>query len=110
MTNFDEAVEKVKWHCVRWRIEVFHKILKSGFKGEECRLGTGKKINKIFIIAWRMFFITLVARTSPNIPCTTLLTDEEWRILCIKIRKSAPPNAIIPTIKDAIISAIPGMV
>jgi len=34
--SFDEAVEKVKWHALRWRIEVFHKILKSGLRVEAC--------------------------------------------------------------------------
>ncbi|MCX6723240.1 MAG: IS4 family transposase, partial [Candidatus Staskawiczbacteria bacterium] len=26
--NFDEAIEKIRWYCFRWRIEVFYKILK----------------------------------------------------------------------------------
>ena len=29
-TNLDEAMEKVRWYCLQWRIEVFHKILISG--------------------------------------------------------------------------------
>ena len=32
INNIEEALEKVKWYCLRWRIEVFHKILKSGLK------------------------------------------------------------------------------
>lgn len=107
VNSFKEAIEKIKWYCLRWRIEVFHKILKSGFKVEECRLSTGARLIKYLtvmsVIAWRMFFITLIARTSPNIPCTTLLAEEEWRVLYIKIHKIPPPSNIIPTIKDAII-------
>ena len=107
INNFEEAVEKVKWYCLRWRIEVFHKILKSGFKVEECRLGTGERLMRYLtvmsVIAWRMFFITLIARASPDIPCTTLLAEEEWRVLYVRIHKVAPPSNIIPTIKDAII-------
>ncbi len=48
------------------------------------------------IIAWRIFFITLVARTNPNLPCTIILTDEEWKVLYTKMLKTknypeAPP-------------------
>ena len=107
VNNFEEAVEKVKWYCLRWKIEVFHKILKSGLKVEECRLGAGERLIKYLtvmsIIAWRIFFITLIARSSPNIPCTILLAEEEWRVLYVKIYRKAPPNDTIPTIKDAII-------
>ena len=34
VTHFDEAYEKVLWYCLRWRIEMFFKVLKSGFLGE----------------------------------------------------------------------------
>ena len=30
-----EAIEKLEWYALRWKIEVFHKILKSGCKAEE---------------------------------------------------------------------------
>jgi Transposase DNA-binding len=30
----NEAVEKLRWYAMRWKIETFHKILKSGFKAE----------------------------------------------------------------------------
>jgi hypothetical protein len=30
-----EAIEKLEWYAMRWKIEVFHKILKSGCKAEE---------------------------------------------------------------------------
>ena len=35
-----DAVEKLEWYALRWKIEVFHKILKSGCKAEESRLRT----------------------------------------------------------------------
>jgi hypothetical protein len=107
VNSFEEAVEKVRWYCLRWKIEIFHKILKSGLKVEECRLATGERLIKYLtimsIIAWRIFFVTLIARTNPNIPCTVLFTEDEWRILYIKIHKTIPPNGTIPVLKDVII-------
>lgn len=68
INSFEEAVEKIQWYCLRWRIEVFHKILKSGLKVEECRLQTADRLIRFLtimsIIAWRIFFITLVASKS----------------------------------------------
>ncbi|ABV75122.1 transposase Tn5 [Rickettsia akari str. Hartford] len=71
--------------CLRWRIEIFHKILKSGLKVEECRLQTVDRLIHFLtimsVIACIILCITLVARTNPNLPCTVILADEEWKIL-----------------------------
>jgi hypothetical protein len=104
--NFSQALEKVRWYCLRWRIETFHKILKSGLRVEECRLGTAKRLMRYLtvmsIIAWRIFFITLIGRTSPNVSCAILLTEMEWKVLFAKIHKTFSYPKIPPSIKEAI--------
>jgi hypothetical protein len=104
--NKDEALEKIHWYCMRWRIEVFHKILKSGLLVEECRLGTAERLIRYLtvmsIIAWRLFFITLVSRTDPTLPCTALLAEEEWKVLYAKRYPHRPYPATPPPLKDAI--------
>lgn len=35
-----DAIEKLEWYALRWKIEVLRKILKSGCKGEESKLRT----------------------------------------------------------------------
>ena len=40
------AVEKLRWYAPRWKIEVFHKILKSGCKAEDARLRTAERLVK----------------------------------------------------------------
>ncbi len=83
--TFAQAYEKVQWYCLRWRIEMYHKVLKSGFRVEHCRLGTAQRLIRyvtvMSILAWRVFLLTLIARTHPEAPCTTLLTDTEWQVL-----------------------------
>lgn len=107
INNFEEALEKVKWYCLRWRIEVFHKILKSGLKVEECRLQAADRLIRYLavmsIIAWRIFFITLIARADPQLPCNKILEEEEWKILYSKMHstKHYPPDP--PTIKEAVL-------
>lgn len=105
VSTFEEAVEKVSWYCLRWKIEILHKISKSGLKVEECRLGTAERLMRYLtvmsIIAWRIFFITSIARTNPTLPCTALLAEEEWKVLYVKIHRKPCPN-IAPTIKEAV--------
>lgn len=106
INNFEEAVDTISWYCLRWRIEIFHKILKSGLKVEGCRLQTADRLIRFLtimsIIAWRIFFIALVARTNPNLPCTTILANEEWKVLYTKIHKTKHYPKIPPTIKKAV--------
>ena len=106
VNDFDAALEKVRWYCLRWRIEVFHKILKSGFLIEDCRLSTAERliryITLMSIIAWRIFYITLIARTQPELPCTKLLDKNEWQILYVKIHRRQNYPKVEPTIKTVV--------
>jgi hypothetical protein len=96
--TFEQAYEKVQWYCLRWRIEMYHKVLKSGFHIEHCRLGEAQRLIRyvtvMSIIAWRLFMLTLIARVHPQAPCTTLLTDDEWKVLYCTVKKtiSLPPQ------------------
>ena len=44
VTSFEEACEKVRWYSLRWRIEMYYKVLKSGFRVQTCRLGHAKRL------------------------------------------------------------------
>jgi len=104
--SFEEAYEKVIWYGLRWRIEMFFKVLKSGFKVESCRLAHAKRLQRYLtvmsIVAWRLFMITLIARTEPEQPCSSLLSYDEWRILFLKTNKSKPLPEQIPSIAQAV--------
>ena len=57
------AIEKLEWYALRWKIEVFHKVVKSGCRAEESRLQTAERLVKflalITIVSWRVFFVTM---------------------------------------------------
>ncbi len=36
--SFEDALEKLKWYTVRWQIEIYHKIIKSGCRIEDRQL------------------------------------------------------------------------
>lgn len=106
--NFSEACEKVKWYSLRWRIEMFHKVLKSGFRVEDCRLADAQRLIRYLtvmsIVAWRLFAITMVARTNPKHPCDTLLTEQEWKILYLKTNQGKPLPRKVPDLEHAVVS------
>lgn len=85
---------------------MFHKILKSGFSIEACRLSTAERliryITLMSIIAWRIFYITLIARVDPELPCTAIVEDEEWKVLYVKINKTKNFPKAVPSIKTFI--------
>lgn len=81
----DAAIEKLRWYAMRWKIDVFHKVLKSACKIEDAKLQTsGRLVNMIAvfcILSWRIFWMTMVNRASPNASPTTAFTALEMRLL-----------------------------
>lgn len=80
-----EAVEKLQWYALRWKIEVFHKVLKSGCKVEESGLRTAPRLVNLIatccVVAWRIFWLTMVSRTAPQAAPTVALTQLELDLL-----------------------------
>ena len=81
----DEAVEKLQWYALRWKIEVFHKILKSGCRVEESGLRTAERLVRLVavccILSWRIFWMTMINRTQPKAAPTVALTPLELDLL-----------------------------
>ena len=80
-----EAVEKINWYAMRWKIEVFHKILKSGCKAEESKLRTAERLANLMavfcILSWRVLWLTMLNRTAPDVPPSVALTATEIALL-----------------------------
>ena len=80
-----DAVEKLHWYAMRWKIETFHKILKSGFKAEEVRLRAVERIVNLIailcLLSWRIFWMTMINRTMPGAAPKLALTPTEIYLL-----------------------------
>jgi len=102
---FEDAVRVVQWYCKRWGIEVYHRILKSGCRIEDRRLNTADRLEACLaidlVVAWRIFFLTKLGRETPDLPCTVILEEDEWRALVWYVTKTPPTNAP-PTLRQAI--------
>jgi hypothetical protein len=80
-----EAIEKLEWYAMRWKVETFHKILKSGCKAEASKLRTGMRIVNLIamfcILSWRIFWLTMINRISPKVSPELALTKSEIYLL-----------------------------
>ncbi|WP_342145660.1 IS4 family transposase [Methylobacterium fujisawaense] len=78
VTDLAGAVEKLDWYALRWKAEVFHKVMKSGCRAEESRLQTAERLVKflalVTVVSWRIFFLSMTARVEPDAPPDTVLT------------------------------------
>ena len=80
-----DALEKLEWYALRWRIEVFHKIMKSGCKAEESKLRTAERLVNLMatfcIMSWRIFWMTMLSRSSEALTERAALTSLEIQLL-----------------------------
>lgn len=95
--SLKDAKEKLQWYALRWKIEMFHKVLKSGCKAEESKLRTAERLVNLIsvfcIVSWRIFWMTMLNRTTPNAPPSLALTDTEIRLLDHLVSDKGEPKS-----------------
>lgn len=84
-TSKAQAIEKLDWYAMHWKIEPFHKVLKSGCRAEESKLRTAERLANLIammsIFAWRVLWLCMVNRVSPDLPARLVFTNTEIAIL-----------------------------
>jgi hypothetical protein len=103
----DDAIERVHWYTCRWTIEVWHRVLKTGCRIESRQLETVERLAVALtlysIIAWRILYATMLARTAPDLPCTVVLNKEEWQALYCNIKRVSEPISTPPSLAEAVL-------
>ncbi|MBP8290537.1 MAG: IS4 family transposase [Chromatiaceae bacterium] len=104
-TGFEEAQERVRWYGARWGIEVLHRTLKTGCQIEERQLGFVARLENCLaidlVVAWRIYYLTMLGRMDPDAPCTLFFQDPEWRALYSWFHKTTVLPATPPTLQEA---------
>ena len=104
--DFTDAVERIRWYRLRWHIEIFHKVLKSGCKIEDCRLDTAAELIRYVtlksVIAWRLVWMTQINRVQPELACSLVLAPQEWQALYAAIHRSAALPATEPSVHQVV--------
>jgi hypothetical protein len=93
----EEAYEKVGYYIQRWKIERLHFVLKSGCNVEKLQERSIEKTASLVlmysIISVFIMNLTYIARINPDLPCTILFDDDEWKLLyCAANRTKKVPE------------------
>jgi Transposase DNA-binding/Transposase Tn5 dimerisation domain len=104
--SVEDAIERVQWYSCRWGIEVWHRILKSGCRLEARQFATADRLQRCLalysVLAWRIFYATMLARAVPEVPCNVLLEPDEWQALYCAIHRVPQPPPEPPTLGQAV--------
>jgi hypothetical protein len=89
----EDAVQCLRWYCLRWRMEDWHRVLKSGCAVERIAHDTAERIRRAIainlVIAWRIMLMTLLGRQTPELPPEVLFSHIELRVLYAYSKKTA---------------------
>lgn len=92
VTTAEEAIQMVRWYAVRWRIEVFHKIVKSVCRAEAHQEQTAQRLERMLmldlVVAWRIQVLTQVGRQNPDLPAGDYFAESEWKALYAYINRT----------------------
>jgi hypothetical protein len=87
-----DAVHKLEWYALRWKIETFFRTLKTGCRIEELRLATADRLANCIalccVVAWRVSWLTMLSRETPEALPAAAFTDDERGVLERSTRES----------------------
>lgn len=95
-----DAVHKLEWYALRWKIETFFRTLKTGCRIEELRLATADRLANCIalccVVAWRVSWLAMLSRESPDAKPDAVFTHAERRLLERKMpdRKRQAPRGL----------------
>ena len=80
-----EALRCLRWYALRWRIEEWHRVLKSGCRIESHQHRTADGLTRAIcidaVVAWRVMLLALLGREIPEMPCELVFSSWECRVL-----------------------------
>jgi transposase Tn5 family protein/transposase-like protein len=90
----------IGYYCVRWQIEIYFRVLKSGCEVEKSQLETAKRYRNYLalcmIVAWRVMYLMMLGRRCPEMPCDEVLQEDEWQAVYSVVKQQAPPAQAPP--------------
>jgi hypothetical protein len=104
VTSNRVAQQCIRWYQLRWRIEDWHRVLKSGCGTEKLAYRTAERLKRgiaiNMVIAWRIMLMTLLGRECPELPAEVLFSDIEIEVLrayAVKKTLRHPSNSERPS-------------
>lgn len=104
--NWEQALQIVRYYRLRWLIERYHFVLKSGCGIEKLQLEKAERLQRALavycVVAWRLLWLTYLARQERDEQCTVVLAKHEWQALYCTIHQTATAPARVPTLRQAV--------
>lgn len=101
----EDAARCVRWYSLRWRVERFHFVLKSGCRVEDLQLEERERVERALaaytVVAWRLVALTYAARANPGASCLPWLSDREWATAHALVH-GTKPSRDPPTLNEAV--------
>lgn len=91
--SIEMAATILRWYTYRWRVEEYHKILKSGCQAEQYRLaaeGMKTLLGFLSVIAVELLQLTYLHRTEPEAPAISILNPLQIKVLKAKATRLPP--------------------
>lgn len=100
----EQAQQVLEWYCLRWRIEDWHRVMKTGCRIERLAHHSAERLERAIairmVIAWRIMLMTLLGRETTELPPELMFSDVELRVLNAYTRSRGRPP--IKTLNDAV--------
>jgi hypothetical protein len=94
--DLEQVRQVIQYYCLRWMIEVFFRVLKSGCRVEERRF---EQIDRLLtclavylIVAWRTLYVCRLGRNCPELNCEAVFEPAEWKAVWKVVRREDPPR------------------
>jgi hypothetical protein len=93
--DVEQVRQVIQYYCVRWMVEVFFRVLKSGCRVEQRRF---EQIDRLLtclavyvIVAWRTLYVCRLGRGCPEMSCEAVFEPAEWKSVWKVVKRQDPP-------------------
>jgi hypothetical protein len=94
--NVAQVRQVIQSYCVRWMIEIYFRVLKSGCRVEDRRFETLDRhltcLAVFMIVAWRTLLVCRLGRSCPKMSCEAVFEPAEWKSTWKVMRQEDPPR------------------
>jgi hypothetical protein len=103
--TFAQAAQCVRWYRLRWLIERYHFVLKSGCQLEDLQLETAERLERalttLCVVAWRLLWLTYQTRQTPDAECSLVFQTHEWQALYAFTHQTNMVPSVPPSLREA---------